>query len=105
MTWQLAIGLASGSVISVNFLEVPIAEADVRFGAQSGLKSDYRVLLVFSYVSALGHSRRRRSRRSSADVRTAPRTDPTPGLWASQQTRVTGYACAAARRISTCTVA
>src|SRR5258708_38277530 len=76
MTWQLAIGLASGSVISVNFLEVPIAEADVRFGAQSGLKSDYRVLLVFSYVSALGHSRRRRSRRSSANVRTAPRTRP-----------------------------
>jgi hypothetical protein len=32
-------------------------------------------------------------------------TDPTPGLWASQQTRVTGYACAPARSISTCTVA
>jgi len=29
-----------GSVISVDFLKVPVAEADVRFGAQSGLKSD-----------------------------------------------------------------
>jgi hypothetical protein len=40
MTWQLANGLGSGSVISVNFLKVPVAEADIRFGAQSGLKSD-----------------------------------------------------------------
>jgi hypothetical protein len=40
MTWQLANGLGSGSVISVNFLKVPVAEADLRFGAQSGLKSD-----------------------------------------------------------------
>ena len=38
MTWQLANGLGSGSAISVNFLKVPIAKADVRFGAQSGLK-------------------------------------------------------------------
>jgi hypothetical protein len=37
---QLANGQRSGSVISVNFLKVPVAEADVRFGAQSGLKSD-----------------------------------------------------------------
>jgi hypothetical protein len=29
-----------GSVISVDFLKVPVAEADVRFGAHSGLKSD-----------------------------------------------------------------
>src|ERR1700676_304453 len=29
-----------GSVISVDFLKGPVAEADVRFGAQSGLKSD-----------------------------------------------------------------
>jgi hypothetical protein len=29
-----------GSVISVDFLKVPVAEADVRFGAQSGLKWD-----------------------------------------------------------------
>jgi hypothetical protein len=40
MTWQLVNGLGSGSVISVYFLEVPVAEADLRFGAQSGLKSD-----------------------------------------------------------------
>jgi len=40
MTWQLVNGLGSGSVISVNFLEVPVAEADLRFGVQSGLKSD-----------------------------------------------------------------
>jgi hypothetical protein len=40
MTRQLANGLESGSVISVDFLKVPVAEADVRFGAQSGLKSD-----------------------------------------------------------------
>jgi hypothetical protein len=38
------------------------------------------LLLVFSYVSALGHSRRRRSRRSSANVRTSPRTDPSRSL-------------------------
>jgi len=30
MTWQLANGLGSGSVISTNFLKVPVAEADVR---------------------------------------------------------------------------
>jgi hypothetical protein len=40
MTWQLANGLGSGSVISVNFLKVPVAEADVRFGAHYGLNSD-----------------------------------------------------------------
>jgi hypothetical protein len=40
MTWQWSNGLGSGSVISVNFPKVPVAEADVRLGAQSGLKSD-----------------------------------------------------------------
>jgi hypothetical protein len=39
MTWQLANGLG-WEVISVNFLKVLVAEADVRFGAQSGRKSD-----------------------------------------------------------------
>ena len=39
---EVAIGewATIGSVISVAFLKVPVAEADVRFGAQSGLKSD-----------------------------------------------------------------
>jgi hypothetical protein len=40
MIWQLANGRGLGSVISVNFPKVPVAEADVRLGAQSGLKSD-----------------------------------------------------------------
>ena len=39
---EVAIGewATIGSVISVVFLKVPVAEADVRFGAQSGPKSD-----------------------------------------------------------------
>jgi hypothetical protein len=39
---EVAIGewATIGSVISVDFLKVSVAEADVRFGAQSGLKSD-----------------------------------------------------------------
>jgi hypothetical protein len=40
MIWQLANGRGSGSVISVNFPKVPVAEADVRLGAQSRPKSD-----------------------------------------------------------------
>ena len=66
MTWQLANGLGSGSVISVNFLEVPVAEADARFGVQSGFKSD---IAKGPKSANSSHSHRRSSRSSFGSTR------------------------------------